>query len=932
MRYFTVILLCGFGLVIQAKERRIEEMVVTAEKREASISDTSISITAFDQSMIEELGMQNADELVNYVPATTRDDFDIRIRGVGRNFRALGGDPGVATYYNGVYSEDFGIATTENAWFDLARVEVLRGPQGTLYGRNSIGGALNFITNQPNYEWEGVLRTQFSNYDERQFYALLSGPLVKDKLAFRLVGVKLFQDGVQEGRAGTENLDTVNDENFSLALDWRISDTLNADVRWNTRSAKTIPGQRLLINSGIGALRATLDRDSPVRGYTNNYGAFTPITGTTPGAIGFTDPRDGSTRYAAPVRPGLDRNPFPHNINPTFGDTGQTFNGGGDIENIDRIDGTNNNRNDLRFDQQAINFHLTWDLNETTQLKYIGGYSEFEFITDTDNDLSNATLSNERTLGDENVHTFSNELQLLWQIGDNLSLTSGIYQFYSNRNQYFALANDSDPRITNAVDYGGFASFVDFAGPQKTFRDADVFASLLGTWDGDAEGRYFTMDNLVETTQWAVYSQGTYTFNDEYALTLGVRWAKDEKEALERRQGYFEEELGDGGFMDFVIPALDTEFGFDTDLVNLTPLGVMNIFMGNATATFDPDFPLIPTCAIEDQSCATPLRLGGVPLSFATQTLGENEWSEVTGRINLDWTPNENTLVYFSVTSGYRAGGYSLGVTDARDFPRNPDGTPINTAVIGAPFDYDEETVVAYELGYKGALLDGSLQLFATLYRYDYENYQDELNVFDPVRNRGVQVVENAPEAENFGFEVEVVWLATEDLTIGGNYSFTDTQYSADYLVVEFDDPNVPQAAFGGLSDPANASLYINNVKGNALKRIPEHKGTLWGMYQWQLEWGTINFVTSVQYTGEYLASGLDRTFDEVPKRTRVDMSIRWSSADERWSVRAYMDNVFDEIDVRNIDAADSDENWALTGSYLEPRRFGIDIRRNFGS
>ena len=107
-----------------ASDRQIEEVVVTAEKREATVSDTSISITAFGEQAIEDFGLQSADDMVNYIPATTRDAYDIRIRGVGRNFRALGGDPGVATYYNGVYSPDFGIAASENALYDVARIEL----------------------------------------------------------------------------------------------------------------------------------------------------------------------------------------------------------------------------------------------------------------------------------------------------------------------------------------------------------------------------------------------------------------------------------------------------------------------------------------------------------------------------------------------------------------------------------------------------------------------------------------------------------------------------------------------------------------------------------------------------------------------------------------------------------------------------------------
>ena len=113
--------------------RRIEEVVVTAEKVEATVSDTSISITAFGSDMLEDMGIQDANEFVNYIPATTRDAYDIRIRGVGRNFRSLGGDPGVGTFYNGIYSEDALIALTENGLFDIERIEVLRGPQGTLY-------------------------------------------------------------------------------------------------------------------------------------------------------------------------------------------------------------------------------------------------------------------------------------------------------------------------------------------------------------------------------------------------------------------------------------------------------------------------------------------------------------------------------------------------------------------------------------------------------------------------------------------------------------------------------------------------------------------------------------------------------------------------------------------------------------------------------
>ena len=110
------------------EERKIEEVIVTAQRVEERSLDVPLSLSTIDNLLIEDLGIQDADELINYMISTTRDSFDIRIRGVGRNFRALGSEPGVASYYNGVFSEDALIALSENGVWDLERIEILRGP------------------------------------------------------------------------------------------------------------------------------------------------------------------------------------------------------------------------------------------------------------------------------------------------------------------------------------------------------------------------------------------------------------------------------------------------------------------------------------------------------------------------------------------------------------------------------------------------------------------------------------------------------------------------------------------------------------------------------------------------------------------------------------------------------------------------------------
>ena len=81
------------------------------------------------------------------------------------------------------------IAASENALYDIQRIEVLRGPQGSLYGRNAIGGALNYITKDPTFEWTGDARMQLGNFDDQEFYGVLSGPLIEDKLAFRALAI-----------------------------------------------------------------------------------------------------------------------------------------------------------------------------------------------------------------------------------------------------------------------------------------------------------------------------------------------------------------------------------------------------------------------------------------------------------------------------------------------------------------------------------------------------------------------------------------------------------------------------------------------------------------------------------------------------------------------------------------------------------------------
>ena len=922
----------------EEQTRRIEEIIVTAEKRQSTVSDTSISITAIGAEMLEDLGIQSANEFVNFIPATTRDDYDIRIRGVGRNFRSLGGDPGVSTYYNGVYSEDALIALTENALWDLERIEVLRGPQGTLYGRNSIGGAINYISKKPTDAWSGTVRMQLGRWNTNEAYAAVSGPIIEDVLKFRMTGAKQQRDGAQEGQFGTQDADEVNDQNLSLAFEWTASDTVTVETRFNDRRSLRRNGTSALINQGWGDNRGSRGTDLYAFG-------VRPVAEGTSGASMFTNPITGATAWGASIRPGVDAaaSSFPNEAYMSH----DYLNGNGDPDRAEP-EILSNNENQEEFDQQAVMLAVSWDINDQTSLKYIFGYNDFLYYFDIDGDHSNSNISDPNARVYEEMHNFSHELQVLWNVGDNLEMTTGLYWFDSNRLQDFGFNNRrSQNRLQMAADYGlfddpnpllGYATFFQFIGtsfaiptvltPHVGLGDAPIGQTISGLWGGDPQYVYHHK-NKNNAVQKAFFSQGTYTFNENWALTLGVRWAEDEKTVFENRGGMFESDFPISSFRAFFdIPGMFAgglgQPGY-FEMSGLTDLALVNVLAGRATVNpFQyTDDAITPVCDLTDPNCATPLLLQGLPFSWTGRAEDKQTWDAVTWRANVDWTPNDSTLVYFGATTGYRSGGYGLGIADARVGPP--------TAL--KPLSYDEEEVIAIELGYKAQFRDDTLQVNASIYRYDYEGYQDSVVVYDETQNAFRDIPTNTGDAVNQGFEIEVVWLATDNLTLNANYSYTDTEYQDNVYFLEDDDHRRPEALFPSTPDPADveATLGPFNAKGSSLKGIPEHKGVMWGTYKWNTEVGSFFVLGTVSYTGEYYPNGLERDFDMVESRTRTDVSLIWESLDRKRRIRFFVDNVFDEVMYRGFGTGGAGNNYKFTGSMLGTRFWGIDARWEFG-
>ncbi len=190
----------------------LEEVVVTAQKRSQSLQDVAVAVSAFTSEARDLIGITTIADLTDFTPglsyATTLDRMSLR--GVGRLTNNYGSDPGIATYSDGFYTASNVEAGKRP--IHTERIEVLRGPQGTLYGRNSIGGALNVISRRPTETWEGEVRAVAGNYDTQIFDGSLSGPIT-DWLRFKVSGSSggqgegFFRDedgGPSEGNVGDD--------------------------------------------------------------------------------------------------------------------------------------------------------------------------------------------------------------------------------------------------------------------------------------------------------------------------------------------------------------------------------------------------------------------------------------------------------------------------------------------------------------------------------------------------------------------------------------------------------------------------------------------------------------------------------------------------------------------------------------------------------
>ena len=582
-------------------------------------------------------------------------------------------------------------------------------------------------------------------------------------------------------------------------------------------------------------------------------------------------------------------------------------------------------------------------------VKYIGQYTDYFYSRVTDDDRT-GNFHDQQFYAAQSNENYQHELQFFIDIGQDIQITSGVFWFGNDINQQldfyspegwsrytapaaypanlplfigcglgpalgaaaipgcdvttstsagFFGATVGQMQLHSAQEYfeGGGAPQGSFGGinlaglfPLPAFNDPSVQEAVLlySLWLGDqgdavpngpsTPGTTFAWNTTNETDAFAVYAQGEWQMTPRWALTLGVRLAEDDKKATEQLAGYFE-----------------------------IPLSPSLLYLYNLqTGAIGPDGS--PTGREH-------IRFTGIPASRSLWRKMENDFEDVTWRVNVDFTPDDATLIYFSVTTGYRAGGFNLGYYSA-----------VPT--------YDSETLVAYELGYKGRLLDNTLQVNASVYYYLYENIHLQSTGRGPTGSLSTSV-ENAPEAETRGFELEGLWLATDELTLGLTYSFTDSEYVEEYNLQGAQGVVATTNAFAPVSLYSPQELLFS-IKGRQLPRVPKNKVAAWAEYKWPLgDLGNMTASSTFSWTDEFPAAGRpvgDLPIDTAPAFMRWDVRLGWRSVDEAWAVTGFVNNITDEVGIRNVFTYGEQQGYRRVVEPTLPRMAGIEVQYRFGA
>jgi outer membrane receptor protein involved in Fe transport len=947
----------------------IQEIIVTAQRQSQRLQDVPIAVSAFSAQALESQQIRTTSDLQLSLPNVTftKTNFtssSFTIRGIGDLCVGESCDSATAIHLND--APLFQTRLFEGEFYDLAQIEVLRGPQGTLFGRNATSGVVDFHTAPPVIgKTEMSADVEYGNYNAVKFKGMINVP-IGENLAVRAAGYYLRRDGYTTNLYDGSKIDGRDMYGLRGSLRWEPGSRTTFDLvgqffhekdsrmRIQKQECQTDPTGVLgclngKLGSGITNGNATLASILTSKETFALQGLPTSLAlGSVYGQnlyANAANPADPHQVYSAftPRYYAIDTI-IQASLKQEIGDTFELHLAGNyEYNNIDSMQDYNNAVQDRSQIQPALN----------TLAALAGGYGGAAlgaYLTPVATALmpqgpggpictsmpnatgtgvyggssacSSAPLAFDRS--DQVSSSWSAEAVLTSKLEGKVNfLLGGIYSW--NKISY----NDYDVNSFGLDYFSGVAGTLSALG--ATANGAPTPPSFLASPFFDNNTNYYTLKSF------GIFGEAYYKATDTVKLTVGLRY-NDDRKFVSARTTLFQDALGNPF---------------------LVPFGTTDVFHTAAASQlyFDPN-------------SATP----------GINALNSSHGRALTGRAVLDWQITPNNLVYASYSRGYKSGGI------------NP---PLSNT-FSVPVTFKPEFVNAFEIGSKNSFGNGQLQLNLTGFFYFYQDLQLSRIVARTSVNDNVS-------AHIYGVEAEAVLRPIRQFTVNISASYLHTEVSSDDYIADPRDfgggrsdaviikdltnasncavaPNTAgnaaganafvdfvnqqinaqsgaglqnttafpagggiastgaysvcsvlqsvAAAAGTSFDPRGITVYSSgipvNIKGNQLPGAPNYKVTIGAQYEIPVGRMVLTPRVDLHYTGESTGSVFNGAVNAIPSYIQMNAQVQLDGPDHKWYLRAFVENLTNNNAITGEYVTDQSSGNFTNVFSLDPRRYGI--------
>ncbi len=920
-----------------------QDIVITAQRQSQRLQDVPIAVSAFTAENLSKQQIVNPSALQQTLPNVTftKTNFttsSFTIRGIGDLCTGATCDTATAIHVN-----DMPLVTTrlfESEFFDLERIEVLRGPQGTLFGRNATSGVVNFISAKPDLSAiHSAAEFEYGNYDSKRVKAMFNLPFT-DTLGIRVAGTYLNRDGYTKNLYDGRKIDGRDLYSIRGTLSWEPTSDTRIDLigyYFREKDDRSRLQKQLCHRDPTGVLGCLPDRLANETANGNSTlsavlssNEFFAVNNPALARFGLQS-LYGQDTYAGVVNPAdvrtvsLDYSPtyfaeeeqYTAKIFHDFGPVSLNFTGGYTRNVVDSTADYN-----LAVENPLTNNAGLANLNALARTG-----SPFAFLNGVRQTLipngaaggvcqSAADPNNVGIYGGNSIGCYAQSLDFdrSRQKNRQYSAEAHLDSNFDGMFNFLLGGIYVDSKSTN-TDYFVNSFGLDYA--SGILGSATAAASGLPAGNGYflATPFYRNSDTEFRLKSYGIFGETYFKFTDKLKLTVGLRYNHDKK----------------------------TDEARNLALNVLTPIGATGIEQGlnYGTVDFDPNLP-------------------------GRQEFAEAQvsFSRLTGRAVLDYRITENNLLYASYSRGYKSGGI------------NPPLLPMfNVSSTFLP-----EQVNAYEIGSKNTFGGGQLRLNLTGFYYQYKNLQLSRIVARTSVNDNV-------DADIYGVEAEAIMSPIPAFVVNMNASYLHSKVSSDKFLVNPRDVSggrsdaviikditnasncvvVPNAAGNaalsngyvaavnraiGLRAPtaiptiaatgafgicsalgANAAAsgvsvldgVTTNIRGNRLPQAPTYKWSVGAQY-------TIDFANGMSlvpradlnYTGGLSGSIFNTQIDRIQGYEVVNMQVQLNAREDRFYVRAYVQNLTNNDATTGQYVTDQSAGLFTNIFTIEPRRYGV--------